>query len=45
MVVWIPSHMGIHLSELADELAKRATEKMHTDIVSNVSIRMIKYEM
>lgn len=41
--VWIPSHLGIHLSELADEVAQEVTEKMLIDFVSKVN--MIKNEM
>ena len=39
---WIPSHIGIRLNELADSLAKEATNKTAFDVESNISISRIK---
>lgn len=41
--VLIPSHMRIHLHELAGYMGKKAMENILRDLVSNVS--MIKNEM
>ena len=42
---WIPSHVGIRLNEMADSLAKEATETTAVDVESTLSISRIKKRM
>ncbi|XP_069168138.1 uncharacterized protein [Procambarus clarkii] len=40
--MWIPSHVGIVLNEVADDLAKRATSKPQIDIECEFTMRQIR---
>ncbi|XP_068229356.1 uncharacterized protein [Palaemon carinicauda] len=42
---WVPSHAGIDLNEVADKLAKDATNKEDVDIESTVSLNRVKKGM
>ncbi|XP_069160323.1 uncharacterized protein [Procambarus clarkii] len=39
---WIPSHVGVVLSEVADDLAKRATSTPQVDIECVLTVRRIR---
>ena len=39
---WIPSHIGISLNEVADDLAKKATDRLFVDTESQMSLNRIK---
>lgn len=43
--IWIPSHIGVHLHKVADELAKQATKKVFIDIIGYQSMGSIKNQM
>lgn len=43
--IWIPSHIGIHLNDIADYLAKEATHKENIDIESAMTIQAIKSQI
>ena len=43
--IWIPSHVGIHFNEVADDLAKRAAKQPNIDTEGFISMKMIKSEM
>ncbi|XP_069159087.1 uncharacterized protein [Procambarus clarkii] len=40
--MWIPSHVGILLNEVVDDIAKRATEKTLVDVVCQLTLKQIK---
>ncbi|XP_068234203.1 uncharacterized protein [Palaemon carinicauda] len=42
---WVPSHIGISLNEVADNLAKEATRKPDIDIETSMSLNRIKRGM
>ncbi|XP_064098234.1 uncharacterized protein LOC135209511 [Macrobrachium nipponense] len=39
---WVPSHVGIHLNEMADSLAKDTTNKQNIDTGSTMTLSRIK---
>ena len=41
----IPSHIGIYLNDVADRLAKEATNKAIVDIESNMTLKAVKRRM
>ena len=43
--MWIPSHCGIYMNDLADDLAKKGCEKDTVEYNCNLNIKRIKSEM